>query len=122
MRIKKTSQSVVIQPEIAIDYSTNEIKTGYNWIDGKPIYRKVIPFTLSSTTGSFQYQAHNISNIGTYRKIELYYVYNNGYYKAPNDVIIEVGFTDTNISYYNNNQYIAEQSAYAILEYTKTTD
>jgi len=28
-------------------YSTDEINTGGKWIDGKPIYRKVIPFTLT---------------------------------------------------------------------------
>lgn len=27
------------------DYSTSEVNTGQKWIDGKPIYRKVIPFT-----------------------------------------------------------------------------
>ena len=103
-------------------YSTSETFTGKYWIDGKPIYRKVVPFTLSSTTGSFQYQAHGISNIGTYRHIELYYTISEGYWKTPNDAIVEIGVTSANIQYYNNNNsYVAGQDAYAILEYTKTS-
>ena len=34
----------------AISYSTNEIKTGGTWIDGKPIYRRVFYDTLSGGT------------------------------------------------------------------------
>ena len=28
----------------SLSYSTNEVKTGGKWIDGKPIYRKVVDF------------------------------------------------------------------------------
>ena len=44
-------------------YSTQEVKTGGTWIDGKPIYRKVITHTLSDAlTGLVEIQ-HNIQNI-----------------------------------------------------------
>lgn len=33
-------------------YSTNELKTDKVWIDGKPIYRKVINIGIINTTGS----------------------------------------------------------------------
>jgi hypothetical protein len=33
-------------------YSTSEVKTGNVWIDGKPIYRKVIQGTTSATVGA----------------------------------------------------------------------
>lgn len=45
-------------------YSTTEVKTNKTWIDGRPIYRKVIRYTNAMTAGSNNIP-HNISNIGT---------------------------------------------------------
>lgn len=45
------------------DYSTEEVKTGETWIDGKPIYKKTIQFTTSAT-GKHSIK-HNISNLDT---------------------------------------------------------
>lgn len=50
-------------------YATEEVKTNETWIDGKPIYRKVVNF--KSTTSPYQY-AHGISNIDTVVKWEGY--------------------------------------------------
>ena len=44
-------------------YSTEEIKTGETWIDGKPIYKKTIQFTTSAI-GKHSIK-HNISNLDT---------------------------------------------------------
>ena len=44
-------------------YSTEEVKTGGTWIDGKPIYKKTIQFTTSAT-GKHSIK-HNISNLDT---------------------------------------------------------
>ena len=44
-------------------YSTEEVKTGETWIDGKPIYKKTIQFTTSDT-GKHSIE-HNISNLDT---------------------------------------------------------
>ena len=46
-------------------YSTQEIKTGGTWIDGKPIYRKVITHTLSDALTGLVVIQHNIQNIET---------------------------------------------------------
>lgn len=46
-----------------ITYSTEEVKTGGTWIDGKPIYKKTIQFTTSAT-GKHSIK-HNISNLDT---------------------------------------------------------
>ena len=105
-------------------YSTTEVKTEKTWTTGKPIYRKVIDFTLSNTTGAFQNIAHGIQNLGSYRRI-VYFAYMHGgtpTYPVPNDAITEIGFTDSYITYYNTNSYITGDYCYAILEYTKTTD
>lgn len=44
-------------------YSTNEVKTNEVWIDGKPIYRKVLDITSIGASG-IEYN-HGISNFGT---------------------------------------------------------
>lgn len=44
-------------------YSTEEVKTGETWIDGKPIYKKTIQFTTSAI-GKHSIK-HNISNLDT---------------------------------------------------------
>ncbi len=44
------------------DYSTSEVDTGYDWVDGKPIYKKSINFgTLPNATT--KNVAHGISTI-----------------------------------------------------------
>lgn len=44
----------------ANNYSQNEVEIG-NWIDGKTLYRKVIPFTIGSTKD--QSVVHGVSNV-----------------------------------------------------------
>ena len=45
------------------DYSTSEVKTDKRWIDGKPVYRKVV--TIKVTTSGESYVNHGIANIET---------------------------------------------------------
>ena len=106
-------------------YSTDEIPTGGTWIDGKPIYRKVIPFdkTLGYTGVHPTVEIGTIPQNGVLTKIDYY------------------GYTATyNIKVYNNNslnvivqgQSIRASQGFAnsqiqitgfvIIEYTKTTD
>lgn len=108
--------------EIA-DYSTNEIDTGMKWIDGKKIYRKVLSFTISSTLNSFVNVAHSISNVDIFLpNIDMAVLYNNNWYKCPNDLVIEMYTNATNFTYYNNSSALTSNPAIVILEYTKTTD
>ncbi len=46
----------------SLSYSTTEQKTGGVWIDGKPIYRKVVNFGALLNTAN-KTVAHNIANI-----------------------------------------------------------
>lgn len=104
-------------------YSTTEVNTGKKWINDKPIYRKVLSFTTSSTLNSFINVAHSISNVDVFLpNIDMAVFYNNNWYKCPNDIVIEIYANSTNFSYYNKSQYYASKPAFAILEYTKTTD
>lgn len=100
------------------NYSTNEVKLNEKWIDGKPIYRKVVNMgNLLNNSGKSV--KHGLSNF-VIRTI-------NG--SATN------GSTTIGISGFNDEVYISKTdviwntkvnrssfTAYVVLEYTKTTD
>lgn len=107
-------------------YSTSEMKVGI-WIDGKPIYRKVI----SVTTVSGQ-SVYDVSSLNIDIPIDLRgYVIKSGDHRPIN---FNIRFTDTGTAYFvacfyaSNKIYLQSHSAYAgysgyvIIEYTKTTD
>ena len=114
----------------SLSYSETEQKTGGKWIDGKPIYRKIVDIGAlpNATTKTV---AHNISNYGVFTtikgiafnsaktaQIELPYVATN----AANinyAISIEINGSDIQIITGINRTSL---SGYAILEYTKTTD
>lgn len=110
-------------------YSTNEVKSGGKWIDGKPIYRKVVDFgalpNASSKTVTF-----DAVNDDTWVSIMCIA-------KDNDNTVISIPFIDFNnvnasISYYIKNNSITVNTGtinrssitkcYFILEYTKTTD
>lgn len=109
-------------------YSTEETFTGQYWIDSKPIYRKVLEYSVNSTgVSSF---THNL-NIDRLVKLDGLCtvagqsVSSNGYRNIPYQVsnseyfMVESVRTNSILFYvgtWTNNK------AYVILEYTKTTD
>ena len=107
-------------------YSTDEIVVG-KWIDGKPIYRKVIDCGAMPNTGDKNVN-HNIKNVSTFVKIYGFSVRNtdNASYPLP--------YTSTNSSQnmgiwatpilvgLRSGNDRSNCTAYVILEYTKTTD
>ena len=106
----------------ATTYSTTETVVG-TWIDGKPIYRKVITITAFSTSGiTVNTGITNINEIvnvkGTFYRSEL-----SKYYSLDNIYINEWSINKTNgeITIATTNQYVTF-TGYIILEYTKTTD
>lgn len=103
-------------------YSTTEKKIG-TWIDGKPLYRKVIDFG-ALPNASEKSVAHNISNIDKFVKIE-------GVCRGPSfsftlphitdTYFISINVTKTEITIITD----VDRSAWngiVFLEYTKTTD
>ena len=110
-------------------YSTTEQPTGAKWIDGKPIYRKVIDCGAlpNNTTKTVN---HNISNLG--KVIRLYGFANNAagtdfitlpFVDTANSATFNTSLraTDTQITLSSANN-MASFSGYAVIEYTKTTD
>lgn len=103
-------------------YSTSEVKTNKVWIDGSPIYRKVI--SKADVSSSNITIPHGISNLGitflpevTVTKGEgiSYFPYNSNY-----DFKIEK--VDTNYVYVSGNSGFTNWTIYITLEYTKTAD
>lgn len=102
-------------------YSTNEVKTGGKWIDGKPIYRKVVDVgTLPDTTS--KNVPHNIQNLDKVLEAKLV--------ASDNISSIVCSFGGKELEIYVNRETIfivsgnnfTGYSGYAIIEYTKTTD
>ena len=145
MRIKKTSNTralagkvVNVNSESTTDtyscdyindcntYSTNEINTGQTWIDGKPIYRKVID-NISMTIGTAQYINTGISNIREMIDIkskittDTQNFFGNQYYGSS--IFFSVNYQK------NNNKVLYDLAGSAlqgtlqiVMYYTKTTD
>ena len=102
-------------------YSTDEVKTGGTWIDGKPIYRKVLFGSITATTQNI---VHQIEGIDSYVQLMPYMVsegqlfpsfHTDSYYftvfaNSKTSLVMQC------ISGYIGNSYRV------IVEYTKTTD
>lgn len=106
-------------------YSTEEQIIG-TWIDGKPIYRKVIE---SSSTGEIK---HGISNINFVVKVNASLIRNGGIINViPNGIPNSSYFlsiqdiTKTNVVIEKGSEFkgdLAITKIFIIMEYTKTTD
>ena len=109
--------------EISV-YSTNEMEIGL-WIDGKPLYRKVISFGAlpNNTTKSM---AHNISNLKRVVKLEGFAgsSQNLGGITLPHATSTPIALyvDNTNVNVKTNNNATAYTKAYIYVYYTKTTD
>ena len=104
-------------------YSTEEVKTGGTWIDGKPIYRKVISNIISESTQNI---AHGIEDIDNYVNLTPYMLsgdmsqifpsFNTGSYYFTAFASSKTLITLQCVSGYVSNIYRI------VIEYTKTTD
>lgn len=108
-------------------YSTEETRIG-KWIDGKPIYRKVVDLGNLLNANS-KLVAHNIANIDFITSISGLVVSATNHYNIPwtgtplmlNGAIISIRADRTNIGIANTTN-LSSYTAYAFIEYTKTTD
>lgn len=112
-------------------YDESETKTNKIWIDGKPIYRKVVSvsFPTSSSTAT---TSHGISNINMITDYGLIWFDNSDqkWYKYFKDTTgtyyVQIdGISSTNVYVKNSTNYNWDsrtKNKYAIIEYTKTTD
>lgn len=113
--------------EEAWEYSTSETNTGKKWIDGKPIYRKVVNFgTLpNATTKSV---AHGVTDLDTWTSIKGVAQVSTSAISLPYTDIGDVSrsiacaISAGNIIVDTGTLNRADYLGYFILEYTKTTD
>ena len=115
-------------------YSTDETAIG-TWIDGKPLYRKVINLNCPTYTGSGAYveSSMDVSSLNIdyimFKNINIFCTSYNCFMSfdridvATNKgAIIWYDITNKNIMARNNNTTFNGGSITAIIEYTKTTD
>ena len=111
------------------DYSTDETKTFSKWIDGKPIYRKVVNLS-TMPNNTIKSVAHRISNISIFTSIRgiakgfgasagTYIPLPYAHSVSSSNIALTVDNTNVNVS--TSTDY-TNYGGYAILEYTKTTD
>ena len=111
----------------SLSYSTEEVKTGGTWIDGKPIYRKTFVYEGATT----QNVAISIGSIINFENIEsikgtlkfdrgnaIHLGYMNNDNSRPFEAAIETSGNIIAISPYNN----SNSKIIITVEYTKTTD
>ena len=113
-------------------YSTNEKIVG-KWINGKPLYRKVIAITTPTvaTEGTFptnKWIATRLTNIDTIYIKNAFIVADNIKYNIPyitksgGRLGIIINSTNDGMEVITNTTIFSNKNGYAILEYTKTTD
>jgi len=107
------------------NYSTTEQVVG-TWIDGKPIYRKVIQCGVLPNSANKDV-AHNIQNFGTTIKCNGMAVRTSDKRALPipdstPSAEIVCGATNTNVYITTNNDRSSFDNSFLVLEYTKTTD
>lgn len=109
------------------NYSTTETLTSERWIDGKPIYRKVINAGVFSAANTTTNVAHNITGVDQIWIDEGNSFLRNGINSVPlnqvysSDNITRVYLTTTSIMLYTNADY-SSYTTYVTICYTKTTD
>ena len=106
-------------------YSTSEQRIG-TWIDGKPVYRKVIQYSNRILAGNVEIP-HGIHNFKMLAKIEIITFYDNKYYATP--LIYNNVSSASYINYVDNTNIVLKlgenwdlYTMYITVEYTKTTD
>ena len=97
-------------------YSTDEVKTGGKWIDGKPIYRKVLITTTLINGGEIGWAGleSNITSLNIDNCIASYAIIEHNGMRYLQFMPDQGGF----ISYYSG----IPDGAKIVMEYTKTTD
>lgn len=107
----------------ALDYSETEQVIG-RWIDNKPIYRKVVEYSNTTTIGNDSSSTvisinHNISNLD--KILRAFGSSSSGQIIPRNDLQIPY-YTTTIFQFQIINNTFSPRTWYFVLEYTKTTD
>ena len=115
-----------------LDVYLNEEQIVGTWIDGRPVYRKVVAVNFGTSSSTKKNTPHNISNLHLVIKQDLiwYDTKDGGWFfdnkdKGLSDYYVcidQVNTTDIVIKQNANDWQNRTRNRYAILEYIKTTD
>lgn len=116
--------------EEAWEYSTSETNTGKKWIDGKPIYRKVI--TMTTPSSGLYTSTDYVSNFDTIVSISGVFTSSQDAivrplpftnYSTMNDIVcVTVDETGHAVIDAGSSWFGKTKNQKIIIEYTKTTD
>lgn len=116
---------VPIQNAISYDSGMSDMKVGY-WIDGKPIYRRIVTHTGEIRNGtSFQHFIYNIDQI---TKFDILFKIGDEYYTKlttlDTGAVLSAKINKTHITYIGNDYWTDQSGRERIftIEFTKTTD
>lgn len=115
-------------------YSTSEVKTGYKWIDGKPIYRKIFTGNMTNTTNSWvnlqQCNLTNadsildikgtITNTSSDKRVLLINSFENSSYHCAFSYLWQTDYLQCNVSGWTYSNFGFKYIV--AIYYTKTTD
>lgn len=110
---------------LPFSYSTSETETGYTWIDGKPVYRKVVEKNNIISSSSNE-TAHNISNLGTIVKMDGWLYAENKYFSLSRPAAgnlsyyVDLQVSQTNVRFVTGSN-ASFNKGLVILEYTKSS-
>lgn len=117
-----TAKTVKDYVDNAEEYSETEVKTNKVWINGKPIYRKVIVKNMALTNSVNNNVEHNVSNLGTITHFAGG-VEGNRYIPSANaNAVVSLFSYDTTYLKIAANDTWSARDWFFIIEYTKTTD
>lgn len=115
-------------------YELDEIQVG-TWIDGKPVYQKIIHFDYINlvSAGTYYYSSYDLTSLSIKINISiegsLYDSLNDARYPitliSPNsEYSLYCRFEDKRLFFLSNSSYGTNriQDVYAIIKYTKKTD
>lgn len=106
-------------------YSTEETRIG-TWIDGKPLYRRIIKFTIPGANNTVVPLPDGLSIAevvhfyGTIFSTNRFFDLQTASMERPYMTQIDIGLNEINI--YTGNGFFVNAPVTLILEYTKTTD
>ena len=110
------------------NYDSGEVLTGGNWIDGKPIYRKILEVEAPvANTGYYSSGDDVIANLDTVVKMDLVQTLENGLISPAFYIYSGTNITRVWLEQRNGVHALYVYTAFtgtmrAIVEYTKTTD
>ena len=124
----KNKISIALEQESV--YSTEEQVIG-KWIDGKPLYRKVLNITLPENALNSDYECADLSSLNIDKLVKLGGLID----AASTQVMLNLAYKGNSqycscyytkatkmLRYATNNEQYVNVTAYIILKYTKTTD